>query len=62
MSTTIALLLAAFMNAQGTPAKAIEVSHDKSIVILEGRPGCTAEPLNGDFRSPVVTCRSVSRR
>lgn len=61
MSITIALLLAAFMNAHGTPAKAIEVSNDKFIVIIEGRPGCTAEALNDDPKSPVVTCRTVSR-
>jgi len=58
MSTIIALLLASFMIDHGTPARIVDNGNGTAIVIIEGRPGCTAETLYNDPTQPVIVCKS----
>lgn len=59
MNTATALLLAFNLINAGRPARVVDVGHGQAIVVMEGRPGCTASGLNGDPNRPVVTCDKV---
>jgi len=56
-----ALLLALTLINSGKPAKAVDVGHDRAIVVMVGRPGCTAEALGGDPSNPVIVCRKPTK-
>lgn len=58
MNIATALLIALSLIDSGKPAKVVEVGRGQAIVILEGRPGCTAEGIPS---SPVVFCKKPSR-
>lgn len=62
MNIATALLLAFNLLSSGRPAKVVNVGHDQAIVIIEGRPGCTAEALHGDPNMPVVVCKRAASR
>lgn len=56
MSTMTAIILAAILSSRGIPATATE-----GLVIVQGRPGCTALALHNDVTSPVLLCTVVSK-
>lgn len=58
MNIATALYLALTLISQDKPARVVSTGHNQAVVLLEGRPGCHGEALNGDPTDPVVVCKN----